>query len=81
MPCRAVDNRDEGQDLPFQDEFNQALLGPIGRVGYKPIGAQAETRRRAVQHREGGAHLGLPDRSGRLYINDDPVIGIDQVIV
>jgi hypothetical protein len=81
MPFRAVNDRDKGQDLPFQGELDQAFLGPVSRVCDQPVGAQAETFRGAVEHREGRAYLGLPDRSGRIDIHDDSMIGINQVIV
>lgn len=70
----------EGQDLPFQDELDQAFLGPVSRVCDQPFGTQAETFRGAVKHREGRAYLGLPDRSGRFDSHDDRMIGINQVI-
>lgn len=37
-----VDDGDEGQNLPLQDELDQALLGPISCVGNQPVGTQVE---------------------------------------
>ena len=55
---------------------------PAGHLG-RTIGAVAhepEAIHGALDHAPGGQNLGLPDRGGRLHIDNDRVLGIDQVV-
>ena len=53
----------------------------VGGVRNQPLGMKIELVLHPVQHCACRANLGLPDRPAGFDIDDDTVIGIDEVIV
>ena len=52
----------------------------VGAVAHQSGGVEIEALHRAFDHAFGGENLRLPDRGGRLDIDDDRIVGIDQII-
>ena len=58
----------------------EVLGRTVGGVGRQPLRPQAEALLRAVDHPLLRRHLGLADRGGRLDIDDDGALQVDQVV-
>lgn len=58
----------------------QHLGGAIGAVTKNPARIKIEPFERALDHALGGQHFRLADRRGRLDIDDDRVLNVDQVV-
>src|SRR6056297_1463052 len=72
--------RDVRRDLAV-DQPAQHRPGAIGRVRDQALGMQVELLLYPFQHGLRRADLGLPDRAGRLNVDNDTMIRVDQVIV
>ncbi len=77
---RFVEDRNVGCDLPLLDQPGQVLGRAIGAVGREMPRLEAEALGRSVKHGARSPDLRLPDRPGSLHIEDDRVLGIDQVV-
>ena len=75
-----VEHRHVRRDLAI-DQPAQHRSGAVGRIRDEAFGLPVKPGLHAVQHGLGQSYLGLPDRSRGFDINDDTVIGVDQVIV
>lgn len=75
-----IEHRDVLCDAPPLDQEGQVLSGAIGAVGNQALRLQPDALRGTVEHRARGADLGLADGAARLDIEDDRVLGIDQLV-
>jgi hypothetical protein len=78
--ARLVEDRDVRLDPAFLDQPAQHRRGAIGAVGDQPLGVEAEAVHRAIDHGARGADLRLPDGARRLDVDDDRVVGVDQIV-
>ena len=62
------------------DQPGEHLGRAIGAVGGQPLGLEAEAVLGALDHGARRADLGLADRRGRLDVDDDGVVEVDQVV-
>ena len=67
-------------DAMLVDEPSDHLGGAVGAVPQKSCGIKIEALERAFYHALCGQDLGLPDRGCGFDINDDRVVGIDQIV-
>jgi hypothetical protein len=62
------------------DQPAEHLGRAVGAIAHEPGGIEAEAIHRALNHALGGQNVGLLDGHGGLYIDDDRMLDIDQVI-
>src|SRR5271163_2852838 len=67
-------------DTALVHQPGEVLGRTIGGVSRQPLRPQAEALLRTVDHPLLRCHLGLANRGGRLNIDDDRVLQVDQVI-
>ena len=78
---RAMEDRDERKDLPLEREPNQSVGRPVVSVSGDPIRLHPKALLGAVEHLAHGTNFGGLVRPACVYIHDDAVVRIDQVIV
>jgi hypothetical protein len=52
----------------------------VSAVAHEPGRIEVEALHRTFDHAFGGEDLGLSNRRGRFDINDDRVLGVDQIV-
>ena len=78
--ARLVEDGDVRLDPALLDEPAQHRRGAVGAVGDQPLGVEAEAVHRAVDHGARGADLRLADGARRLDVDDDRIVGVDQIV-
>ncbi len=67
--------------IPRSWTSQASVLGrAVGAVGGEPFGPEAEALIRPLDHGAGGGHLRWTDGGGRLDVDDDGVVEVDQVV-
>jgi len=74
-----VPDRNVRNDASVCDEREDSP-NPIRRVGREPLGAQAKAVPRTLDHCSARLHLVIPARRGRLDIDNDGVLSVNQVV-
>ena len=77
---RLVEDGDVRLDAVLLDKPVEHRRRAVGAVGDQPLRVETEALHRSLHHGSRGADLGLADGAGRLDIDDDRVVGIDQVV-
>jgi hypothetical protein len=67
-------------DTALMHQPGEVFGRSVGGVGRQPLRPQAEALLRTVDHALLRRHLGLADRGGRLDVDDDGVLQVDQVV-
>ena len=67
-------------DPLFVDQPGKRLGRAVGGVGDQALRVEAEAVERARDHVARRLVLGLPDRRGRLDIDDDGVLEVDEIV-
>ncbi len=75
----AVEHRHMRRDLA-PPEPCQELAGAVRTIRRDPVRTEIVPVGTAVQHRFGGGDFSAQARRRSLYIDDNPMIGVDQVI-
>lgn len=69
------------RDPALFDQPPQHLRRSVGRVGDEPLGPKAETVRNALDHLPGRIGLVGADGAAGLDVDDDRVVGVDELVV
>src|SRR6185437_833725 len=75
-----VEHRDVRSNAALLDQEGEVLGRAIGAVGGKALRLEAEALGGPVEHGARGAHLRLPNGPARLDIEDDRMVGVDQIV-
>ena len=76
-----VPHRHMRSDALLLDHPGEDLGRSVGAVSADPLRLQAKAGLGPIEHGSGSADLGPPARTGRLDIDDDRRLEIDQVVV
>ena len=80
-PVGLVDDGYMRLDAVLLDQPSEHRARAICGVRDQTLGIEAEAIQGPVDHGPRRAGLGCADRPARLHVDDDPVVGVDQVIV
>ena len=75
-----VEHRNVRRDPALLDQPGEVLGRAIGAVGNQALRLEAEALGGPIEHSARGADFGLADGAARFDIEDDRVVGIDQVV-
>src|SRR6516225_8287597 len=79
IPLAFVPHRDVRDDAGADDK-SQELAGAVGRVSCKPLGSEIETQSGPFDHHASRRYFVIGPRGSCLYINNDCVLDIDQIV-
>ena len=81
IPLRTVEHRDMWRDTLLLDQPVQHRSGPVSGIGDKPLRLETEALLCSLDHSLRRTDLGLANRAGRLDINDDAKLHVDEIVV
>src|SRR5277367_4805378 len=81
IPLRLIEHRDVWRDAFLLDQPVQHWSGPVSGISNKPLRLETKALLCSFDHGLRRADLGLTNRAGRLDINDDPELHVDEIIV
>src|SRR6516165_3555324 len=79
IPLALVPHRDVRDDAGADDK-SQELAGAVGRVSCKPLRSEIETPSGPFDHHASRRYFVIGPRGSCLYINNDCVLDIDQIV-
>src|SRR6202142_1005339 len=81
IPLRLVEYGDMWRDALVLDQPLQHRSCPISGIGREPLRLETEALLCSLNHGPRCADLGLPNGAGRLDINDDAELHVDEIVV
>ena len=75
-----IDDGDVWGDATLPRQPVEHLTCAIGGIGDQAFGRQIEGVAHPIHHGPHSPNFGLPDRAGRLDIEDDAIVGVDQIV-
>src|SRR5450432_607452 len=81
VSLRLIEHRDVWRDALLLDQPVQHRSRPVSGIPDKPLRLETKALLRSLNHGLRRTDLGLANRAGRLDVNDDAELHVDQIVV
>ena len=81
ISLRLVEHGDMWRDTLLLDQPVQHRGSPVGGIGRKPLRLETEAILCSLDHGPRRADFGLANGAGRLHVNDDTELHVDEIVV